>query len=263
MVGSEAVEGLEGGAPALAYQRVDVQPLHRSVVQQITRRIVTGDLQPEDTLPVEPRLADQFGVSKTVIREAVRVLVSMGLIKVKQGSGMQVQALNEWDYLDPLILFEQVRSGHGEALLDEVLEMRRVLEVEAAGLAAERRTSGDLDELRTCVMGMEKALRDPEEFTRLDIEFHELMMSAGRNRLLREALRPVKEVLKTGRFITNRNTIRQGGAEKSQRGHEEIYTAIEHEDGEAAREAMRRHVKQFERDIRASLNSPEVWEGAT
>jgi DNA-binding FadR family transcriptional regulator len=245
------------------YRRVNNRPLHQILVEQITRRIVSGELEPGAALPTEPVLSEQFGVSRTVVREAVRILVSKGLLEVRQGSGMRILPPDRWDYLDPLVLFEQVRSGRGEELLDEVLEVRRLLEVEAAGMAAERRTAEELDGLRECLQRMKGALDDPNEYTRLDIEFHDRILSASRNRLLREALRPVTDVLKAGRFITNRNAIRLGGrAQKSQLGHEAVYGAIEQQDAEAAREAMRGHVRQFERDIRASLSSSELREVA-
>jgi GntR family transcriptional repressor for pyruvate dehydrogenase complex len=205
-------------------------------------------------------LAEQFGVSRTVVREAVRMLVSMGLLTVRQGSGTRVRPPEEWDYLDPLVLFEQVRSGRDEGLLEEVLEVRRVLEVEVAGWAAERSKDEELAMIRICLEGMAAAISDSEEFTRLDIEFHERILSAACNRLMREALRPINDVLTTGRLITTRNAIRGSGVvEKSQRGHEEIYEAIANGDADAAREAMRRHVEQFEKDIHANLSTADAW----
>jgi GntR family transcriptional regulator, transcriptional repressor for pyruvate dehydrogenase complex len=249
-----------GGSPP-RYRRVSAQPLHQSVTRQIARRIVSGELEPGAVLPIEPMLAEQFGVSRTVVREAVRMLVSMGLLTVRQGSGTRVRPPEEWDYLDPLVLFEQVRSGKGEGLLEEVLDVRRVLEVEVAGWAAERRTDEELAELGTYLEGMAASTSNPEEFTRLDIEFHERILSSARNRILREALRPINDVLTTGRFITARNAIqRSGSVEMSQRGHEEIYEAVADRDADAAREAMRRHVRQFEKDIHANLSAPDAWQ---
>lgn len=188
------------------------------------------------------------------MREAVQMLVSRGLLSVKQGSGMRVREPDEWDYLDPLVLFEQVRSGKGSELLHEVLEVRRLLEAEAARLAAVRRAQEDLPCIQVDLELMQEALQNPREFTRLDIRFHEHIMQAAHNRPLREALRPINEVLEEGRYITNRRAcLSPGGAKESQRGHEEIYTAIEKEDSRSAQEAMRRHIELFEHDIHAGL----------
>ena len=242
----------------VSYRRVNNRPLYEDLVEQITRRIVRGDLKPGSALPTEPVLCEQFGVSRTVVRDAVRILVSMGLLEVKHGSGMRVRWPDEWNYLDPLILFEQVVGGCGEALLDEVLEVRRIFEVEAAGLAARRRTEKDLVSLHEFLEAMREALKNAEEFTRLDVGFHECLLGAARNRPLREALRPINDVLKTGRFITNRQACqRADGALNSQRGHEEIYAAIARGDHDSARGATSRHIEQFERDIYVGLISSD------
>ncbi len=235
-----------------SYRRVNTQPLYQSVVEQLVKRIVAGALKPDETLPVEAKLAEQFGVSRTVIREAVRVLVSKRLLTVRQGSGMRVAPPEHWDYLDPLVLFEQVRSGRGEALLEEVLEVRRILEVEVAALSALRRTGDDLGLLRAKLAGMKEAIKDPETFTELDIKFHDIILASARNRLLREALQPVAQTIRSGRFITM--TI-PGAVEKSLRGHEAICAAIERQDAQAAKIAMLDHVRQFEHDIRTGLQA--------
>lgn len=225
--------------------------LHDDVVLQVLRQISSGILKPGEALPTEPILAQQFGVSRTVIREAIRVLVAKGLLTVKHGSGMRVQPPENWDYLDPIILFEQVRAGHDVSLLNELIEVRRLLEPEAACLAAERRSVEDLAALRVHLNGMRMFLADPDSYTHLDIDFHARLLTASQNRLLREALRPVAHALAAGRRLS----IRQpGAAEQSLHGHEEIYAAVENQDGDAARTAMRRHILQFEMDIHAAIS---------
>src|SRR3712207_72595 len=79
--------------------------LHEGVVLQIARQITESSLEPGTVLPAEPELARRFGVSRTVVREAVRTLSSQGLIAVRHGSGMRVQPPDRWRYLDPLVLF--------------------------------------------------------------------------------------------------------------------------------------------------------------
>ena len=226
--------------------------LHEQVVQQLVQEIVSGEFAPGVALPTEPDLAHRFGVSRTVVREAVRVLVSKGLVAVRQGSGMWVQPADKWDHLDPLLIFEQVRGGGDEALLDELIETRRVLETEIAALAAQRRTEEDLGTLAGALEGMEAAKEDAAGYTRQDIVFHDAILAAARNRLLREALRPVANALSEGRFIAVR---RAGVISRSLPSHRAIYAAIEGRDEEQAREAMRKHITQFEEDIRAGLRA--------
>jgi DNA-binding FadR family transcriptional regulator len=224
--------------------------LHEGVVRQIVRQIADGTLEPGTVLPAEPELAKRFGVSRTVVREAVHALSSQGLIAVRHGSGMRVQPPERWRYLDPLVLFEVIRSGQEDDLLDELLEVRRIFEVEGATLAAERRTNEGVATLRSILDRMAKTINDLDEYTRLDGMFHDQILIVARNRLLRESLKPVAEVLNVARTIT----IRQSGtAEGSMRGHEEIYAGIQSGDSEAAREAMRSHILQFELDMRAAL----------
>ena len=225
--------------------------LHDDVVLQILRQISLGILRPGASLPTEPILAQQFGVSRTVIREAMRVLVSKGLLTVKHGSGMRVQPPQNWAYLDPIILFEQVRAGRDVNILDELIEVRRLLEPEAAGLAAERRTSEDIAALRDQLASMAAFLDQPDPYTRVDIEFHTRLLAASQNRLLREALRPIAHALTAGRLLS---IGQPGAAEQSLRGHEEIFAAVERQDGDAARAGMRRHVLQFEKDIHAAFS---------
>jgi len=122
----------------------------------MVRLIVSGTLSAGAALPTESELADYFRVSRTVIREAVRLLASKGLVDVKHGRGMWVLPSSRWDKLSPLVLFERLQvRGDNQALFNELLEVRRLVEVEAAGLAAARRTSADLPALQAAVAGMQ------------------------------------------------------------------------------------------------------------
>jgi DNA-binding FadR family transcriptional regulator len=185
-----------------------------------------------------------------VVREAVRALVAKGLVEVRTRTGIQVKHSEHWDYLDPLVLFERVRAGRDQRLLDAVFELRRAIEVEAAVSAALHRTPDDLRALSATLGAMRASLDDPPTYIRLDIEFHNVILAASHNRLFQQALRPMSQVLRVGRFISGR---RLGALPESQHGHEEIFAAIEAADLEEARSAMRRHLQQFEGDIRTNL----------
>lgn len=238
------------GSTLSTYRHVSAQRLHEGVVQQIVSQIMSGTLEPGAYLPSEALLAQQFGVSRTVIREAVRILAGKGLIEVRHGSGMQVQPSEQWNHLDPLLLFEQLRTGHDETLLNDLLELRRIVEVEVAALAALRRQPEDLQTLRQQVESMRTVLDEPKAYTRLDIAFHDTILVTARNRLLIQTLRPASQALLVGRLISSR---RSGGPAASALGHEEILQAIESGDQGQARSAMRRHITQFEDDIHTIL----------
>jgi DNA-binding FadR family transcriptional regulator len=225
------------------------QRLHEYVVQHLVRQIASGMAPPGTPLPTEPELAQQFGVSRTVVREAIRVLVAKGLVSVRQGSGMRVERPERWNYLDPLVVYAAVQSGQ-DGLLDELIETRRILEVEVAALAAARRTDADLEAMRGILARMGRAVHDPAAYADLDNAFHDAILAATRNRLLREALRPITDALQRGRAIAAR---RAGVAERSLASHLAIFSAIERGDAATAREAMRRHILEFEQDVRAGL----------
>ncbi|WP_425145108.1 FadR/GntR family transcriptional regulator [Deinococcus sp.] len=220
------------------------------MVQDLGRRIVRGELNPGVTLPTEPVLVEQYGVSRTVLRDAVRSLVDKGLLVVRQGSGMRVRPAEDWDHLDPLVLFEQVKGGQGSQILDEVLEVRRLVEVQAAEWAAHRRSEIDLAELSELLRRMQDTLDDGATFTAHDIQFHEVILRAAANRLLRDTQRPIAATLRSGRVLT---ASHPGGIRKSMQGHQAIFQAIRAQDSETARSAMTDHLSQFEHDLREEL----------
>ncbi|MBE3557722.1 MAG: FadR family transcriptional regulator [Ktedonobacteraceae bacterium] len=232
------------------YRPVSTQRLYEGVVRQIVQQVVQGALEPGACLPSEFTLAQQFGVSRTVIREAMRILAGKGLVAVKHGSGMQIQPPEQWNVLDPLILFEQLRSGHDQSFLNDLLELRRIVETEVAALAAQRRSEEDIRTLHEQIDSMRAVLDDPKAYTRLDVLFHETIMNIARNRLLAQTLRPASQALFLMRLISSQ---RPGGPALSERGHEQIVTAIESGDPQQARSTLLQHILQFEDDIRTTL----------
>ena len=226
--------------------------LHEQVVGDLTRQIASGALEPGAGLPTEVDLAQRFGVSRTVVREAVRVLVAKGLIVVRQGSGMSVAPPERWSALDPLVLFERVRARPNDRLLDDLLEVRRIVEVEAAALAAARGSSTELARLADIVDRMATLLDDADAYTEVDIAFHAAVLDTAGNTLLREMFKPVASMVGIGRLITARQ---QGRLVESHEGHEAICRAIAAHDAATAQAMMRRHIAQFEEDIRQSLTA--------
>ncbi|MCX6018413.1 MAG: FadR/GntR family transcriptional regulator [Chloroflexi bacterium] len=236
----------------MSSEHVFIRRLPEQVADSLCEEIFSGALPPESTLPTEPELCVRFGVSRTVVREAVRLLVSKGLVEVRHGSGMRVRPQAMWDLLDPQVLFGRLQHERNFDLLAEILEVRRIIEIEVAGLAARRRTDEDLVQLRALLVAMQAALHDADAYTALDYEFHEMLLRAACNRLLIEILRPVAEVLRAARCITNR---RARSLTASQRGHIKLVNAIAAKDVDAARDAMQRHIVQFEQDIRRSFDA--------
>jgi len=233
--------------------------LPAGVVRQVVRSLARGIFAPGQRLPKEDQLALRFRVSRTVVREAMRVLVAKGLVEVRQGSGTRIADFERWHLLDPMLLLELMQSARHADLVRELTELRRIFEGEAAALAAVRRSAADLAHLEELCAEMTPALVDAERFTTLDVAFHEGVLAAAHNRLLREALGPLTSVLYSARLLTNRYYIgaHRQGARASLAGHRRIQRWIALGRPKAARNAMVAHIAQFEADLQRCIGTAQ------
>src|SRR5919197_4116396 len=120
---------------------------HRDVMRILIAEIVSGVRPAGDMLPKEVDLAAEFDVSRGVARETIRALEERGLIAVRHGKGATINEPSAWDIFDPDVLAATLETERGSAVLAEYLECRRILEVEAAGMAAQRATKRDVEQL--------------------------------------------------------------------------------------------------------------------
>ena len=216
--------------------------------------VASGVLEPGDRLPRETDLARQFGVSRGVAREALRGLEERKLIAVKHGRGAIVRPEREWDVFSPEVLSALLFSPHGPALVEAYLECRRLLEIEAAGLAAERATDADLQALSEALERMiATADRAPlnaaaeDLYHEADVAFHHAVIAATGNRPLSRMMMPVERALAAVRRPLARPGLR---AERSLPEHRAILTAIASRDAGSARGAMRAHLLTVEGYLR-------------
>jgi GntR family transcriptional regulator, transcriptional repressor for pyruvate dehydrogenase complex len=200
-------------------------------------------------LPSEPELAERFGVSRIVVREAVRLLAAKGLVVVRHGSGVWVRPVEQWDSLDPVVLVHRLRAGQAEDLIDHLLEARRVVEIEVVRFAALRRTEDELGSLHDIVDTMKEAV-DDDTRSMLDVQFHDGLFRAAHNPVLQNMAHAALNVLRIARPILRLDVVRRG---VSQRGHELILAAVARRDDAGARAAMLAHIEQAEADLRRSL----------
>jgi DNA-binding FadR family transcriptional regulator len=226
--------------------------LSERVGAELIQLIIDGVYPPGTTLPTEPHLEQQFGVSRVTIRDAIKLLVSRRLIAVKHGSGMSVLPESRWHYLDSMVLFAHVTSPRGQRMLEEVLEVQRCAEEELAALAATRRTTEQLGRLMELVTQMGSVLDQHGAYTELDVAFHDVIGEAANNRLLRTMLDPVREVIRDGYVLTEELP---GAPERSWKGHQKILRAIEKQDAKAARTAMHEHLEMFRKHLGISLDA--------
>lgn len=238
--------------------------LHRQVMRVLLEDIANGTLKPGERVARESDLATQFGVSRGVVRECLRGLEERGMITVRQGSGARVNPRASWNVLDPDVLAVLLNSDSGVTALFELLECRRVIEVEAAGLAAQRATGANLTRLSEALARMvaaaERAHRSTsaeELFHSADIDFHQAVFEASGNRALLRIVQPIQRTLIDARRPLARPEKR---FELALPEHKAILSAIASRDADGAREAMRSHLQTVESYLRnyAETNDGEA-----
>src|SRR5471030_332702 len=134
------------------------------VVDELGEQIINGTFAEGDVLPTEPTLCEEFGFSRTVVREGLKLLEERGLVRVEQGRGTTVQPRSSWDLLDPAVLRIALDYDQDMSLLDGLISVRRVLEREMAFAAAARLTDAELAELEAIVDEMERSFDDYVRF---------------------------------------------------------------------------------------------------
>jgi DNA-binding FadR family transcriptional regulator len=162
--------------------------LHGTVVHDIGLRIVRGDLRPGDALPTEEELGAEPGVSRTVLREAVKVLAAKRLVESRPKTGTRVLPRREWNLIDPDVMAWRLEAEPDEQFFADVIELRRIVEPEAAALAARRASETELAELSASFDAMRKALEDadPDGYLGADLRFHAIVLEACHNELLEQ-----------------------------------------------------------------------------
>ncbi|MGW4213885.1 FadR/GntR family transcriptional regulator [Lentzea sp. NPDC004789] len=216
--------------------------LAAAVTGELVQRVVRGGYPVGTVLPPEPVLCETFGVSRTVIREAVKVLQEKGLVQVRQGSGTTVNPHAQWNLLDELVLRAAIAEDDSLALLDDLVVTRRLLESDMAQVAARAAGQDVLDELRAMVDRMEELVGDTPAYEELDRHFHDVIMRASGNRIARGVVQSLQ-----GQAITSAGYLGRSGRElcqASNQGHRRIYERLAARDAEGAAEAMFTHITE-------------------
>ena len=215
--------------------------LATAVLSTMVDKIVGGELLPESSLPTESALCEVFGVSRTVIREALKLLEAKGLVRVRQGQGTTVGPTEQWDLLDPLILDAAMRYADKFEILDDVVDVRVGLECQMTRRAAELMTDAQLRELRDALIALEKLLDQPEKYQDAEGEYHDLILRGSGNRLGRSIIRSIHPRARTN-FRYRGAGVSADHMLMSHRGHVAIYERLAARDPDGAAEVMREHI---------------------
>ncbi len=220
--------------------------LHQQVVHQLGLGIIRGDHRPGDTLSRGDDLAASLGVSRTVLREAMRVLADKGLVESRPRAGTRVRGHDAWNLVDPDVIAWRRQAGPDLAFLRHIAEVRLVIETDAARLAAQRATPADLALIRHLVGLMEREFHDVDRYNAVDLELHGAILRATQNPLLAQ----LTDTLAAGLVASNEITLHvPGGHGYSLPLHLEIVTAIEQGDGATAERLMDTLVRHALQDI--------------
>ncbi len=207
------------------------------VAAHLTRRIVRGEID-EGRAPSEIEISQEFGVSRVVARETLKILASLDIVDVAQGRRVVVRPRAEWDYLSPLLV-EWLPAETVDELLQELHQMRALLEPELAAMAAASITDETLARLGDEIGRMAALETDPEAYLEVDHEFHMEICRAADNRILDRIMYSARWLGTASRRVTNEAPA---GLRRATAQHTEIYEALVARDPAAARAAMRRHL---------------------
>jgi len=232
-------------APKPIYRAVRAARLFEQIVEQVEESILKGRLKPGDQLPAERDLAQEFGVSRTAVREAIKTLREKGLVEAYSGRGTFVTSGTSQAIRQSLDLMLRINPQEG---LLHLAELRQMLEPEIAARAATRIDEPLLATMQEAVDGMDTYLEDPDGYVEADLDFHLALAEAVGNPLILSLLDSIVGLLRAQRM---RIFKVEGGPERGQFHHKRILAAIEKHDGEKAREAMREHLIQVLADASA------------
>jgi DNA-binding FadR family transcriptional regulator len=231
----------EGLIPMLQRRR-----LHEDVVEALALEIIRGTIPLGGTLPADAALVERFGVSRTVVREALQSLSDRGFVDIRHGSGTYVTGPERWRLLDPSVVRLLEHSGTFVLFAHDIVDARRMFESEAAALAAERATAEEVEQLRGILDQMKSYEADAERYVELDVAFHTKIIEACHNIIMRGIRDQIGSLLVTMMRIRQAST--QGpDRRQSTAMHGLIFRGIEEKNPERARAAMLAHLQETER----------------
>ena len=220
------------------FETVRRNKVYEDVARQI-ERLILKKLRPGDKLPSERELAENLGVSRSSIRDAIRSLELMGVVEPRQGAGTIVCEISTNSLANPLANALKRK----EELVNELLDFRKMLEPPLAARAATHASADEISEMEEILARQDKKQRQGESTIAEDSEFHYSIALASGNSVVLKVLDILMDLLRETR---ERSLQIQGRPQKSLAGHRRILSAIKRRDAEAAKDAMRRHIEDIE-----------------
>lgn len=205
------------------------------VTQELGRAIVCGDYGSTDSLPTEADLCLKFGVSRTAVREAVKMLSAKGLVASKPRQGIRILPEESWNILDPDLLKWSLEGNPTRSILKEFFQMRMAIEPEAAALGARYARPEHKQAIALALEHMRRAPRNSDIARSADVEFHVAVLYSTDNRFYIR----MRDFIRTALDVSIRFTTPDASATDTVDAHAKVYRAIDNGDAERARHSMR------------------------
>lgn len=229
-----------------------VKNVHGTILDLLGAAVVGGRYPAGSSIPPEPLLGEELGVSRTVVREAVKSLVAKGLVSTGPKVGTRVLPAEQWNWFDPDVIVWQSQVGLTREFLKDLQDLRRVVEPAAVRMAAERATPEDIAPIEAAFAGMKAAVEQGGDYVAHDLRFHQGLLRACHNRMLVQMSKALSALLRTSFEIS---TSRKDGPRNSLPLHREVLDAVIARDPQRAETAILVLIDGAREDIETVLAS--------
>jgi DNA-binding FadR family transcriptional regulator len=232
---------------------------HEKLYEQVTRalalRIMSGSLNPESDRNTEEGLCRDFGVSRTVLREAMKILSAKGLVEVRPRTGIRVKPRSEWTLIDRELMMWQAEVGFSEEFVRNLFQVRLILEPPTAAAAATNATREELEGIRQAFNGMEEQLSNFNAYVEDDCNFHDRISKATHNDYLIQINSIMLGAVRSAQTLFRVDRVDAQGALSL---HRDVCEAIVHHDEKWARSAMLRLLRQAEQNTLVAIKASKM-----
>ena len=230
----------------MQFKPIKPRKIYEQIVEQIKLMLTEGNLKPGDKLPSERDMAEHLKVSRASVREALSALHLMGLVEIKSGEGTFIKPVDVNSIIEPLALILLMERD----TIIEILEIRKGLEVEAAGLAAVRREDEDLQKIKEALDEMRSDIDTLEVGEKADWKFHYAVARASQNTLLTRLMNTISDTIENTMYSSRKKLFRIPNMPQTLlKAHEGIYDAIAEGNSIEARKRMYEHLLMVEANM--------------